>query len=97
MLDNRVVHNRRKYDGLSVEQKVDEALSLLEAIMEAFPEGPAKHREVHEVWMQAKREEVAFWREMKLDIAKKGAWGLLIMILGLIAVGLSSKTGVWFR
>lgn len=97
MLDSRVVHNRRKYDGLSVEQKVDEALSLLEAIMEAFPEGPAKHREVHEVWIRAKVAEAKFWQEMKLDIAKKGAWGMLIMIFGLVAVGLSAKTGIWFR
>ena len=54
-------------------------------------------RQVHEAWILAKRAEVEFWRELKLDIAKKGVWGLLVLITGLLITGLSIKSGVWFR
>ena len=92
-----MVYDRRKYDGLTVEEKLDMALELIESIIDAFPEGPAKHREVHEVWMQAKKAETDFWLQLKLDIAKKGTWGLLIIILGLFWVGVTTKGAVWFR
>lgn len=90
-------YDRRKYDGLSIDQKVDVALELLDAIADAFPEGPVKHRESHEAWLEAKRAETKFWVELKLDIAKKGVWSLLVLVLGLLAVGLAAKGGVWFR
>lgn len=90
-------YDRRKYDGMTTDQKLDIALELLGEIMEAFPEGPIKHREVHEAWILAKRAEFEFWRELKLDIAKKGVWGLLVLITGLVITGLSIKSGVWFR
>ena len=90
-------YDRRKYDGMTTDQKLDIALELLSELMEAFPEGPIKHREVHEAWILAKRAEVEFWRELKLDIAKKGVWGLLVLITGLLITGLSIKSGVWFR
>jgi hypothetical protein len=35
-----------------------------------------------------------FWRELKLEIAKKGIWGLLVIICGLVLVGLSAKLGL---
>jgi len=35
-----------------------------------------------------------FWIELKLEIAKKGVWGLLIVICGLIVVGVSAKLGL---
>ena len=90
-------YDRRKYDGMTTDQKLDIALELLGEIMEAFPEGLRKHREVHEAWILAKRAEVEFWRELKLDIAKKGVWGLLVLMIGLLITGLSIKSGVWFR
>jgi len=92
-----IAYDRRQYDGMTIEQKLDIALSLLHEINDAFPEGTAKHREVHEVWMQAKKSEAEFWQELKLDIAKKGVWGLLVIVIGLVLTGLSVKTGVWFR
>lgn len=91
------MYDRRKYDGMTIEQKIDIALELLNDINEAFPEGTAKHREVHEVWMQAKKSEAEFWQELKLDIAKKGVWGLLVIVIGLVLTGLSVKAGAWFR
>ncbi len=90
-------YDRRRYDGLSVEEKLDVALELLDQILYAFPEGPVPHRQAHQAWIEAKQAEVKFWQELKLDVAKKGAWGLLILVLGLLAAGLSARAILWFR
>jgi hypothetical protein len=89
-----MTYDRRKYDHLSMEQKIDTALELLEEMSIAFPDGPAKHREAHEAWIEAKHAEAKFWNELKLDVAKKGVWGLLIIVLGLTLLGLATKVGV---
>lgn len=91
------LYDRRKYDHLTLEEKVDEALMILESLSNAFPDGPIKHREAHESWIQAKHAEAKFWQELKLDVAKKGVWGLLVIVLGLIAAGVATKSGVWFK
>ncbi|UOF81064.1 hypothetical protein [Caudoviricetes sp.] len=44
--------------------------------------------------MKAADAEEKFWRELKLDITKKGLWGILIIVLGLILVGLTTKLGL---
>lgn len=91
-----MVYDRRRYDGLTLEQKVDEALSILESLTDAFPDGPVKHREVHEAMIAASNAEAIFWTELKLDVAKKGTWGILVIILGLLLAGIAVKTGVRF-
>lgn len=80
-----------------MEQKIDTALELLDNIADAFPDGPMKHREAHESWIAAKNAETKFWQELKLDLAKKGAWGVLIIVIGLVMVGFSVKVGVLLK
>lgn len=58
---------------------------------EAFPDGPIKHREAHEAWIATKKAEEKFWNELKLDIAKKGVWGILVIVVGLIIIGIQIK------
>lgn len=91
------MYDKRKYDGMSMEQKLDLALELLDQILYAFPDGIPEHRAAHVAWLKAKDAEIQFWQELKLDIAKKGTWGILVVIVGLIFVGLTVKAGVWFR
>lgn len=95
MSDN-YTKDRRKYDSLSLDEKVDEALSLLSDIIQAFPEGPHKHRQDHEDWLEAKKEEIKFWRDLKYDIANKGIIGFLILLIGLLIVGFQQKLHSWF-
>ena len=38
------MNNKRKYDGFTLEEKVDEALSILATITHAFHDGPEAHR-----------------------------------------------------
>lgn len=86
--------NRRRYDGLTVEEKLDIIIQTLDDISDAFPDGPEKHREAHESWIASKKAEEKFWSELKLDIAKKGVWGLLTILTGLVLIGLSIKLGL---
>lgn len=80
-----------------MEQKLDLAIELLDQLLYAFPDGPIAHRQAHQAWIEAKQAEIHFWQELKLDIAKKGVWGLLIIVIGLLIAGLSVKSGIWFR
>lgn len=89
-----MTRTQRKYDGLSLEEKVDEALTILATIAYAFPDGPEAHRAAHEAMIRASAAQERFWVELKLDIAKKGLWGVLVIIAGLVLVGAAAKTGV---
>jgi hypothetical protein len=80
--------------AFSLESKVDLVLSQLAYINRAFPDGVDSHRKAHEAMMLAAQAEENFWRELRLDIAKKGAFALLITLFGLAAVGLSVKFGL---
>ena len=92
-----MTYDRKKYDGLTVEEKLDVALEILVELLNAFPDGPINHRAAHEALIKAKNAEAEFWMELKLDIAKKGVWGTITLIIGLIAIGIATKTGVWFK
>ena len=53
----------------------------------------AGHRRAHDAMIRAAKAEEDFWREMKLDLAKKGAWGLFLILCGLVVAGISVKLG----
>ena len=89
-----MTHGQRKYDGLTLEEKVDEALDILATIAYAFPDGPEAHRRAHEAIIKASAAQERFWNELKLDVAKKGLWGLLVIIVGLVLAGAATKLGV---
>lgn len=75
-------------------QKLDELRHSSEEVMSAFPDGPQAHRKAHEAMISAAKAQEAFWSELKLDIAKKGIWATLILVLGLVIVGLQQKYGL---
>lgn len=62
---------------------------------DAFPGGDIlAHRIAHEQMMEAAREQTKFWRELRLEVAKKGVWFLLVVIAGLVVMGVYAKLGV---
>lgn len=70
-----------------------------EMIRKAFPaEDLHAHRLAHEAMIEAKQAEAKFWAELRLDLAKKSLWGLMMIVLGLVMVGglftVASKLGV---
>lgn len=79
-----------------VGHKIDEVLREIAEIKQAFPDGVAKHRAAHEVMIAAKSAEEDFYRELKLDLVKKGTWGLIVIVIGLVLLGLSVKLGFVF-
>lgn len=81
-------------------KRLDEILAEVRKINNAFPrdeDGEVDHdghRRYHESLIKAADAQEKFWRELRLDIAKKGVWGILIIVLGLIMVGLAAKLGL---
>lgn len=94
---------RETPDEIGIERKLDLILDELKKIEGAFPRNDdgvtdfEGHKRFHESKIRAAEAEARFWEELKLDIAKKGTWGVLIIVLGLIAVGLSAKFGISVR
>lgn len=78
----------------TIDEKLDSVLIEVAKINRAFPDGPEAHRLAHEAMMKAAVAEEKFWNELKLDIAKKGIWGLMVIVIGLAVIGLAAKFGL---
>ncbi len=95
--------SRETPDEIGIERKLDLILAELKHLEGAFPrneDGTADfegHKRFHESKIRAAEAEARFWEELKLDIAKKGTWGLLIILLGLLILGLGTKLGIPVR
>ena len=63
-------------------------------IMNAFPDGIQNHRNAHQAMIDAAKAQENFWNELKLDLTKKGIWGIITVLVGLAMVGLAAKAGV---
>jgi hypothetical protein len=91
IVDNKTAH---------IEEQLNIIIAELKSIKSAFPEDEfgqvdvTGHRRYHEEMLAAAKAQTEFWRELKLDIAKKGIWGLLIVIVGLILSGIAVKFGI---
>jgi len=83
-----------------LDKKLDEIIDVLEGLTGAFAKNADGsvdfdgHRRYHESMIRAANAQERFWVELKLEIAKKGVWGLLVVVVGLILVGISAKFGV---
>jgi len=90
-------------EEIGIERKLDLILSELKKLEGAFPKnenGTADfegHKRFHDTKIKAAEAEVKFWQELKLDLAKKGSWGVLVILLGLLLVGFGAKFGIQVR
>lgn len=88
-----------KADNAHLDKRFDEIMDELRNINNAFarnPDGSVDHdghRQYHEAMIKAASAQEQFWRELKLEVAKKGIWSLLVIICGLVVVGVSAKLG----
>lgn len=65
------------------------------SLLKAFPnEDPISHRMYHEAVMRAAEEQEKFWRDLRLDMAKKSIWGVVTILVGLALTGVAVKFGV---
>lgn len=89
-----------KDEARNIEHRLDEILQEIKKVHGAFPrtdDGDADfsgHREAHEAMIEAAKAQTEFWRELKLDVIKKGVWGLLIIVCGLAITGFAAKLGI---
>ena len=61
----------------------------------AFVDGDfAGHRNAHQTMIDANKAAEKFWDELRLDLAKKSLWGLLLLLLGFAVLGLAAKFGI---
>jgi hypothetical protein len=87
-------------DNAHIDRRFDEVMQELKKIGSAFTvneDGTTDfegHRKFHEEKIRAAKAEAEFWSELKLEIAKKGLWSLLVVICGLVVVGVSAKMGL---
>lgn len=87
-------------DNAHIDRRFDEIMDELRSISSAFAKNPDGstdfdgHRRYHEAMIKAASAQEQFWQDLKLEIAKKGVWGLLTIIVGLVLVGISAKFGI---
>lgn len=92
-----------KTDNAHIDARFDELLAEMRKINSAFaktPDGEVDfdgHRRYHEQMIAAATAQEEFWRDLKLEVAKKGIWSLLVIICGLVVVGVSAKFNLGVR
>lgn len=99
-------NNRRAHDGVAAEIKafVHDELAAhetregkfiaeqIDMVMQAFPNQDLDgHCDFHQAKIDAAKAEEKFWSELKLDLAKKGLWGIITVLAGMIVLGF----GAW--
>ena len=78
-----------------IKEMIDEAIGGAKSqLLHAFPDGIEHHREAHERMIAAARAEEAFWKDLKVDIAKKSIWGIMHILILLTLGTLAIKLGV---
>jgi hypothetical protein len=87
-------------EEIGIERKLDLILSEIKKLEGAFPkneDGTADfegHKRFHDTKIKAAEAEMKFWQELKLDLAKKGTWAVMLIVAGLIMLGLGAKLGI---
>lgn len=89
-----------KTDVEHIDKRLDEIVEEIKNINGAFARNAdgsidhSGHRQYHESMIRAAEAQTAFWNELKLEIAKKGVWFLLVVICGFIVLGIQAKLGM---
>lgn len=87
-------------EEIGIERKLDLILAEIKKLEGAFPkneDGTADfegHKRFHDTKIKAAEAEMKFWQELKLDLAKKGTWAVMLIVVGLIMLGLGAKLGI---
>ena len=92
--DIDALHRRQTALEAALARQQERETECRGAVMSAFPCGPQKHREAHEADQADAAAKERFLAELKLEMAKKGLWAVLLVIVGLIVAGAALKLGV---
>lgn len=89
-----------KSDNAHIDKRFDEIMAELRKINGAFPRDESGevdhegHRKYHESLIRAAEAQEQFWRDIRMDVARKGIWAGIIIVLGLIVIGVQFKLGL---
>lgn len=107
-LNEKYPNSRRAHDGVAAEIRafVHDELAEHEArerefiaeeisnVMQAFPDDDVDaHHNFHKAKIDAAKAEERFWHELKLDLAKKGLWGIITVLVGMVVLGFGAWVG----
>ena len=90
-------------EEMSIEQKLDLILDEFKKLEGAFARNEDGsidfdgHRRYHEAMIKAAEEQEKFWRDLKMEIAKKGVIAAIIIVLGLLWIGAQTKLGLMVK
>jgi hypothetical protein len=89
-------------EGLQrLEGKIDDLLVAQKSFTGAFAKDRDNnpdligHRAYHEEVIAAARAQTEFWKEMRLEMMRKGVWFLVLIVAGLLALGIEAKVRAW--
>lgn len=77
-----------------IKEQLNDIAKRLDELHQAFPDGVQAHRSAHEAMIKAATAQETFWNELKLEVAKKGIIGAIVIVVGLILAGISVKLGI---
>jgi hypothetical protein len=89
-----------KSNNAHIDKRFDEIMAELRKINGAFPrdiDGEVDHeghRKYHESLIRSAEAQEQFWKELRLDVAKKGTWALMVILLGFFVLGVATKLGL---
>lgn len=91
--------DRRKYDSLTAEDKMnhilvqqERILAKHEEILKAFPYGVDHHKQEHIIREQARKDSEDFIKDLKRTLAKNAILAFLAFLLSLVLLGIFTKS-----
>jgi len=81
-------------------KKIDQLMDEMHSISHGFvknEDGTVDydgHRRYHAAIIQSMNAQEKFWNELRIDLAKKGLWFILLVLAGLVVLGIQTKLGL---
>lgn len=85
------IHDRRSYDGLTQEAKLDMIISKVETILEGFPYGVEHHKQDHIDRQADKDASKELIKSLKSSFIKSAINGILIVVGALLLTGIVTR------
>lgn len=78
------------------DRHIQDEMEFRAEVLAAFPgNDPNNHRVAHEAMIRAAEAQERFYNELKLDLAKNGVRGFVVIVIGLIVTGAVIKLKSW--
>jgi hypothetical protein len=81
-------------------KKIDQMMEQMNRISNGFvknDDGTVDydgHRRYHASIIESMGAQTRFWNELRLDLAKKGLWFVLLVVAGFVVLGIQAKLGL---